>query len=185
MVTSTLRREGRTSTAVAIACLSALFQPHKRILLIDADFENGSLHTLLGLDVNSSGLAEYFEESNEFSDCIHATNVPGLYLTPVSNRRLERYRLSSNRFQSFLNQAQEQFDLIVVDSSAGSTNNDVTVLASIIKQVVLVIKYQGVTLPQINEFLSNLHRVDTNVLGSVLNQRKFSIPKIFYGAGGG
>ncbi len=75
VVTSTTRNEGKSTTALALAINFA--QMGQRVLLIDADMRNPSVHKLLGMS-NDFGLSNLLSSEGRGERMILPTTVPNL-----------------------------------------------------------------------------------------------------------
>lgn len=181
LVASASRGEGRTTLSLLLAVMTCALDPTRRVLLVDADVDNGRLANILGLTDNSRGLGEWFDGKVGLEDCIHPTALPNLWLTPLAVGAGRPIRLSPKPFQEFVDEIRGRFDLTVVDSPAGNQNRAVLSMASIIQNTLLVVKYGGPTSEQIVQLLGDLNRAGARLLGCVLNQREYEVPKMFYG----
>jgi len=180
LIASTLKGEGRTTTAIVLATLTAALDSSRRILLIDGDVQQGRIAKSLG--VQGPGLKEYFQGQAEVSDIIQTTPISNLAVIPQSQAQDAPIRLHPKRFAALMEQIKGDYDLIVVDSPAGSANKDLIAMASIIKSTIMTIKYAGPTREQVTSVMEDLERVNANLLGCVINQRDFSVPRLFYGS---
>jgi Mrp family chromosome partitioning ATPase len=181
LITSAVRGEGRTSLAVLLAVFSAIQNKDRKILLVDADISGGGLADIFAL-VGKPGLGEFFHGQAEFSQCLHASVLPNLWITPLSRDKTGLAMLSLQAFQRFIDQARSKFDLVVVDGPAGGASKTVLSVANVVHTCVLVVRCGGPTREQIASLRSELERVGVNVLGCVLNQRKLVVPGILYGS---
>ena len=75
VVTSTTRNEGKSTTSLALAINFA--QMGQRVLLIDADMRNPTVHKLLGIP-NDFGLSNLLSSDNRGDKMITPTVVPNL-----------------------------------------------------------------------------------------------------------
>ena len=182
LITSAMRGEGRTTIAMLLAVFSSAFDPSKKVLLVDADVDNGNLATTFGLKEASKGLNEFFNGEASVSECIYQTALPNLCLTPRSGNSEGAIRLSPKAFEVFIGEVRDKFDLVVVDSPAGGPNKAILSMANIIKNMFVVIKYGGPAREQVATLLSELNRVEAHVLGCILNQREFVVPRLLYGS---
>ena len=182
LIASATRGEGRTTMALLLAVLSSAFDRSRRILLVDADTDDGHLSRLFGPGPWRGGLSELFDGSASIDECIEPTALPNLWLTPQARDPQGAIRLSPVPFKQFIEEARNRFDLVVVDSPAAGLNRGVLSLASVVRNVLVVVKYGGPTREQVASLTADLQRIEASVLGCVLNQREFVVPRFFYGA---
>jgi capsular exopolysaccharide synthesis family protein len=139
LVTSTSEGEGKSTTALALAINFA--QLGKRVLLVDADMRNPSLHKSLGVP-NDRGLSNYLAGEGARDQLVHDTEVPGLSLltagpTPPSPADL----LMGPRFLRLLEKSSEMgYDQLIVDGPPVLGIADAIVLGNQIPNVIFVVQ---------------------------------------------
>lgn len=112
-ITSATPGEGKSSTALAIARHFATIG-HK-VLLIDADLREPSLHDSFG-DANATGLADYLTGAVAPPDVIRSTAVSNLAFLPSGQLPPNAADLlGGTRMRSLVSVGLEVFDLIVID----------------------------------------------------------------------
>jgi Mrp family chromosome partitioning ATPase len=181
LINSAQRGDGRSTIALILSAFTSQMNPDKKVLLVDADIENAGLTTWFLNSADAPGIADYYRGEASFDDCIQPTSNEGLFFVPACRDNSLIGRLSPTRLKAFAEQASANFDLVVFDSPAGGSNNDLSVMAEIIQQLFLVVRYEGATREQIGVMLTEIQRTDVNILGAVLNRRRFVIPNLFYG----
>jgi tyrosine-protein kinase Etk/Wzc len=87
----------------------------KRVLLLDADLRNGSLHNYLGIH-STPGLAELIAGSVPVADALHKAALPGIDFiargSPPSN---PSELLGSDRFRVMVGDLSGSYDVVLVD----------------------------------------------------------------------
>ncbi|HWV80723.1 MAG TPA: polysaccharide biosynthesis tyrosine autokinase [Hyphomicrobiaceae bacterium] len=114
LVTSAVPGEGKSVTALAVARHFA--NMGLRVLLIDADLRNPSMHHKLGLD-HSVGLSSYLSDRLSPPETFQATDIQSLTFMasgPLPTNAADL--LAGPRLLSLLSVGMETFDLIVLDS---------------------------------------------------------------------
>jgi capsular exopolysaccharide synthesis family protein len=165
MVTSAVPAEGKTLTVVNLALtLSESFK--RRVLLIDADLRQPSLHEIFGLP-NSIGLGEVLDGA--------ATGIPfmtvstRLSVLPAGQPRENPMAgLTSPRMMALLEQASDQFDWVLLDAPPVLLLPDAQLLAREAGAVVFVIKAGTTPFATVEKAISSLGR--DYIVGSVLNR---------------
>lgn len=181
MVASATRGEGRTTFALLLAVLTCAADADRRVLLVDGDFDNGCLGRVFGIEDGAPGLADYFDGKAQADQAVHATALPNLLLAPVSLGSRTPVRFAPRRFRCFMEDIRGRYDLVVVDTPAGGPNKAVISMASVVKRVLLVVKYGGPTREQVIQLMDNLARSGGEVMGAVLNLREYVVPRMMYG----
>ena len=113
---STMRGEGRSTILTHFGVLLA--QSGQRVLLIDADFENPSLHLAFQLPT-SAGLCEVLTGWSTLDEAALETRVNGLYVLPAGAVTQEAVRmLGKELFTDLLHEVRESFDIVLIDTAA-------------------------------------------------------------------
>jgi succinoglycan biosynthesis transport protein ExoP len=134
-------REGDGKSLIAANLAAALARAQRRVVLVDADLRDPSLHELLGLDAER-GLAELLQmelKSPEVS-FIQRTYVPNLsVLTSGFGSESAGELLASPRTAEVIGRLGQDHEFVVLDSPSLATASDATVLTSLVDAVVLVV----------------------------------------------
>lgn len=171
MFTSAAPGEGKTTVASNVAIVFA--SQGKRVLLIDADMRNPSVHRLFNF-VNHRGLTNLLTENKtSIQDVAHRTTKKNLFvltcgLIPPNPSEL----LASKRMDQLIENMKKHFDLIIFDLPPILAVTDAQVMANKTDGTVFVVR-DGVAekhgLYKAKELLENVH---ANVIGVVYNDKK-------------
>ncbi len=180
-VTSATPAEGKSITSLAVARHFATLG--LKVLLIDADMRNPSLHTKMGLD-NSVGLSNYLTGACEPPDTFQRTQIPNLAFMatgPLPPNAADL--LGGTRIHSLLSIGLEVFDLIVVDGPPVMGLADAALLASVTSGTLFVAGAGQVPSGAVRGALKRLQFARSHVVGAVLT--KFDAKSAGYGYGYG
>ncbi|HEY3814268.1 MAG TPA: polysaccharide biosynthesis tyrosine autokinase [Caulobacteraceae bacterium] len=177
LVTSARPSEGKSTTALALAQNFARLG--MRVLLIDGDLRNPSLHHYVSCD-NTAGLSNYLIGASSLFDVVQATDRQNLFLMPCGPLPPNPAELlASGKVRGLLAKADEQFDLVVIDGPPIMGLADAPLLASVTAGTVMVIEAgttrRGLARAAVRRLLTG----QAHLLGAVLN--KFSLRKAGYG----
>ena len=181
VVTSTQPGEGKSTTAKSLARNFALLG--KRVLLIDADLRNPSLHRVFDLD-NSMGVSNCLSGAAKPGQCIHRVEQAGISILlsgPLPPNPAEL--LAGPRMVSLLTQAQERFDQIIIDAPPVLGLADAPILGNIAKGTLLVVEAGRTKVGAAQTTIKRLLSARTRLLGAVLT--KFDAKAVGYGYGYG
>jgi succinoglycan biosynthesis transport protein ExoP len=177
LVTSARPSEGKSTTALALAQNFARLG--MRVLLIDGDLRNPSLHHYVSCD-NTAGLSNYLIGASNLYDVVQATDRQNLFLMPCGPLPPNPAELlASGKVRGLLAKADEQFDLVVIDGPPIMGLADAPLLASVVAGTVLVVEAGTTRRGLARTALRRLMTGQAHLLGAVLN--KFSLRKAGYG----
>jgi capsular exopolysaccharide synthesis family protein len=181
LVTSSTPAEGKSTTALTLARNFA--QLGKRVLVIDADLRNPSLHRLLGVD-NSAGLSNYLAGAGKATEVIRATDTPGLMFMssgPLPPNPAEL--LMGPKMLSLLTIAREKFDQVIIDGPPVMGLADAPILANMANGTLLVVEAGETRITVGRNALKRLLAARAHVVGGLLT--KFSSKHAGHGYGYG
>lgn len=173
VVTSTLQNEGKSSVAINLAI--SLAQAGSKVLLIDADTRNPSLHRYLRLKKDPTmGLSTLLTGEVKVGECLlHAEQgfdvIPG---GPIPPNPVEL--VSSEAMKSLLQVASEHYDYIICDAPPVGVITDAAALSPLCDGVLFVVKQKFANKNQVHSALQSLQTVNAKILGVVLSQYDIS-----------
>jgi polysaccharide biosynthesis transport protein len=180
-VTSAGAQEGKSLSSVAIAQHFARLG--LKVLIVDADMRNPSLHKYLEAD-NSIGLSSYLSGACGPSDAIQKTTNPNLAFMPSGHLPPNAADLlGSPHLMSLLSGSLEVFDLVIIDGPPVLGIADALLLSNAAEATAFVI---GSGLARAGAVRSALKRLEISkcpLIGSVIT--KFDARKAGYGYGYG
>ena len=167
LVTSSLAREGKTSTAVRLGL--AFAQTGKRVALIDADLRRPRLHKVFGR-TNAVGLTSYLVGAADARAIAARTEVPNLDLIgagPGTDHAGEL--LSKQEMGELLQQLEEIYDIIIVDTPPSAALSDAANLCRHMDAVVMVVQEHAVSRHVASQTIERLRSVSAPIVGVILN----------------
>ncbi len=171
--TSASAGEGKTTSAISAAV--AFTQTGKQVLLLDCDLRNPSLHKELGLP-NELGLTNYLAGDHAPAQIVQKTPVKGLWAIttgPIPPNPAEL--ISGGKMLDLLDQGEERFDMVIVDSPPVLGLADSLILANMSRTTVLVVDAGVTRRGAVDGALKRLRGAQANILGGILTK---------YGQGG-
>lgn len=168
LVTSSVPGEGKSTTAYVLA--RKFGQLGKRVLVIDADLRNPSMHRSFGVD-NRRGLTNCLTGTDRPVDCLHKCGETGVSLLatgPLPPNPAEL--LASARMMSLLTKAGERFDQIVIDAPPVLGLADALILANIADGTLMVVEAGRTRVGAAQAALKRLLAARAHLLGAVLTK---------------
>lgn len=169
VVTSTTRNEGKSTTSLALAINFA--QMGQRVLLIDADMRNPTVHKLLGMP-NDFGLSNLLSSDNRGDKMISPTIIPNLSVLtagPIPPNPVDL--LTGPKLLLLLNiTAALGIDYVIVDAPPMLGLADAVVLGNQLQNVLYVVQASSTRKTQIKSALRRLRQAGLVPRGVVLTQ---------------
>jgi len=169
LVTSSVRGEGKTITAINLACMLARSIDHT-VLLVDADLRRSRVHEYLGLKAEK-GLADYLShEDGQLSDFLIRPGLGKLVLlqggTQVEN---PSELLVSLKMQRLISELKSRYPdrFIIIDAGPALEVADPATLASWVDGVIFVVRERQIPQSTVVEGFESIR--ESKVLGVVLN----------------
>ncbi len=181
LVTSASPGEGKSTTAMTLA--ENFAQLGKRVLLIDADLRNPSLHKLAGVD-NSHGLSSLLSGAAKHSEVLRQTGIPNLTVMPAGPLPPNPPELLAGpKMHSLLTVAAAKFDQVIIDSAPVMGLADAPILSSLTHGTLLVIEAGASRINVCKLAIKRIQAVRGHLVGAVLT--KHDTRHGSYGYGGG
>ena len=177
-VTSTFAGEGKTTTSVNIAI--SIAKDGKKVLYVDADMRK-SISARDASRRAASGLSNYLSHMDGFDDIVRETNFPNLYMVSCGIRPPNAAELlGTKRFEEFLREAAEKFDIVIIDTPPLGSVIDCAIIANHTDGVIIVIKRKAVDYHKVLRVKQQLEKANARILGVVLNKIDKSDYKTYY-----
>jgi len=176
-VTSPTDDSGNSLTAVNLA-ISMAMELDRTVLLVDANFQNPSVHTLLGLKA-TTGLGDYLLNNTPLSELMINPSIPRLVILPAGKPLINSTEmLRSPRMINFVNEVKSRYPsrIIIFDMPPLLTQVDTLSFSPYVDCALLVTQEGTTTTDDLKNAASLLK--DVNVVGTVYN--KSSAKKIKY-----
>jgi capsular exopolysaccharide synthesis family protein len=176
LITSTIPQEGKSTVAANLACTLAS-RTGQRILLLEGDLRRPSLSQMFGLGRNP-GICEQLQGERSLTASIYYLEGAGLWFWPAGtapNNPLEL--LQSGRLSTLMDQLNEWFDWIIIDSPPVLPLADTSVWMRLADGVLLITR-QGTT--EKRQLMRGLEAIETKkLIGALLNGSK-TLPNSYY-----
>jgi capsular exopolysaccharide synthesis family protein len=165
LITSATASEGKSTTALVLGQFFA--QLGKRVLSVDCDLRNPSLHKAFNVD-NSQGLSNYLAGAGR-PDLIQQTTIPGLSYLPTGPLPPNPAELlMGSKMMSVLTVAAEKFDLLILDGPPVLGLADAPVLANLAQGTLLIVRAEETRIAVIKNAIKRLQVARAHIVGGLL-----------------
>jgi len=153
---------------------------NNNIILIDTQIKHPSLHNFFTLSIKP-GLYEFLNNGINYDKIIRETYFANLKL--ITSGDMNNYRFSTADFDKLnvlLNNLRKQFELVFIDIPPLLQYSEGIALSRLCDSIILVVRANKTKHEIINEAKNLLNNAKVNILGLILNRRRFFIPNIIY-----
>lgn len=166
-ITSSLPREGKTTTAVNLAVVLA--QLGGPTLIIDADLRKPRLQKVFGLS-RDTGLVNFLVGTHPIEECIFKSRIPNLAVLasgPIPPNPSEL--LGSPQMGELIGKLRDRFSYIIIDTPPLIAVTDALVIGSSTDGVVLTVHGGETARELVEKAAERLKQTSIPVLGALLN----------------
>ena len=136
-VTSPAPKDGKTTLATNLAI--SLAQSGKRVVLVDANFRDASLHNIFAMD-NAVGFTGVMS-GDDLESSLRRTPIEHLDVLTSGPKVAEiSEQLNSGAFTDLLRDLNLRYDHVIFDTSSVTSSNDARVIAAGCDQTILVVR---------------------------------------------
>lgn len=167
MVTSTIPNEGKSTAAVNLAL--SLAAKGRKVLLIDSDMRNPSIHKMLGLE-NEKGLHEVLKEQCNLNEALQKISEQGLYVLPAGSATKDSADLiCSAQMKELLNTVRDYADYVILDTPPVMVLSDSKALAGYMDGCIYVVRKETARIQSIKANIAQLAEAGVEIVGTVFN----------------
>ena len=167
-VTSSMRGEGKSTTAINLAYVFA--EKGSKVLLIDGDLRIPSVAKKLDIE-STPGLADLLRTKEPQIDNLKTYLLDNWYVLPSGDIPPNPSELlGSRRMEKLLNKLRESFDYIIVDLPPVNIVSDAISISDFISGMIVVIREEHTEKKELERCFRQLKLSNVNILGCVMNE---------------
>lgn len=169
VISSALPKDGKSTISLYLARVAAAMG--KRVLLIDADMRNPTIHRYVDSLTNTSGLSNAISGVAEAEDLVQALpseenlSILTAGQMPPNPAKL----LASGKMKDLLSDFQTKYDLVIIDTPPLHGFADAKYVASQTDGLMMVVGLDKTEKPAVRQVLKDLKVSHINLLGIVAN----------------
>ena len=177
LVTSSRPAEGKSTTAYATAI--GLGRLGRRVLLIDGDLRNPSMHRIVGTE-NDAGMSNLLSGNGDLRSLAKPTDAANLDFIPCGPLPPSPAELwGGDGLARLLAQASQIYEHVIIDGPPVLGFADAPLLSSTVEGTVFVLEAKGTRRAQARGAIRRLTMGNGRILGTVLT--KFNTKTLQYG----
>lgn len=179
-LTSGRNREGVSSITSKLA-ISLANHIEGRVLLVDTNFENPALQKVFRVPV-SPGFGDVLIGNTDLNHALHRTVVPNLHILPTGELGYNPTpKYDSPKFGDLMKEMENKYTFTIFDCPSFERDpNAAARLSSMVDGLILVVEAEETKWQVLDRIKNRLEKANANILGVVLNKRKFYVPKWIY-----
>lgn len=178
MVCSANRKEGSTTLAVGMALAGCQGAASPRVAVVDMNFRFPAVHKVLGLP-QSPGIADVIARTASIAEV--ARDIGGLDVFASGNLGAGSLDLLTEQgLAQTIMDLSSRYDHVIYDVAAVNDYPDAQVMASALKDAVLVVRTNRTPREAVAQAKKRLEMGGARLAGVLLNMRTFPIPRFLY-----
>lgn len=168
-ITSTQPNEGKSTVISNLAAAFASLE-NKRVLIIDGDLRNPSVHKMFGVS-NLNGITDILLGEKDVDKCLEKTKIKGLDILKVGKVPPNPSEmLQSNKMRNFIEVIKEYYDYVFIDAPPVGVVADASIISQYSDGVILLVGSNETDIDAAKVSKERLENVGANILGVVLNK---------------
>lgn len=136
LITSVISNEGKSTVVANLGIILTYLK--QKVLIIDADLRNPTLHRVFGAS-NSSGLLSFLQNHSSYKDIIQSTQIENLDIITSGGKATNPSELlDSNLMRQLIKDVSKKYNFILIDTVTATSLPDAVILSSMVDGVLLV-----------------------------------------------
>lgn len=167
-VTSSVPDEGKTTIAVNLATLLAL--DGKKVLLLDLDLRNPSVHREVDLE-DARSISSFLRGKKELDSSMRAELDTGCHVMALKSRLKNPGKvLQSPRLKELIEVARSSYEYVIIDGPPSLGLSDSKTLLPLADALIFVVRWNHTNADHVSEAIDELKRCKAEIAGAVLTQ---------------
>jgi capsular exopolysaccharide synthesis family protein len=179
LFTSATEEEGTTTIATNFARFLAMQGQH-RILVCELNARRPSFAKVFSLN-GTRGMTDYFSQRVDLRTLVHTIEPDDIDVLHVGREDPTVIQVHLGQvLPEFLEDALDLYDTIIIDAPPVVDCPETPPMAGLVDGVVMVVRVGRTKRETVARAIERITRFDGEVLGVVLNRKKFYIPEFLY-----
>jgi len=176
---SSMSGEGTTTIATNFAKVLAL-QGRERVLICEMNARNPKFPDVFSTN-GDAGVTEYFSDSSELTGFVQTSEADDLGVLHVGRQDATIIQLHLNQvFPRMLEESLRNYDTVIIDAPPILNSPETAPMTAFVDGVVIVVQAGKTKREVVSRSMESIKKFEGNVLGVVLNRKKYYIPDFLY-----
>ncbi|UCH83855.1 MAG: CpsD/CapB family tyrosine-protein kinase [Candidatus Latescibacterota bacterium] len=176
---SSMSGEGTTTIATNFAKVLAL-QGHERVLVCEMNARRPRFPDVFSIN-GTEGVTEYFADESDLPSYVHTTDSDDLGVLHVGKQDATIIQLHLNQvFPRLIEETMRHYDTMIIDAPPILNSPETAPMTAFVDAVVVVVQAGKTKREVVGRSMESIEKFDGNVLGVVLNRKKYYIPDFLY-----
>lgn len=178
MIASGGPSEGKSTVSANLAVTYA--KQGKNVILVDADMRKPSVQKSFGVS-NRVGLSSILSKNSSIEEAVQYTTISGLSVITCGPIPPNPSALLGNGvIKDIFNKYNQPNDLIIFDVPPVNTMTDASIVAALCDATIMAIPQGVADKKETKLAIDQLHKVDANILGAIMNMSKTTETNDYY-----
>lgn len=176
---SAMSGEGTTTIATNFAKILAL-QGRERVLICEMNARDPRFPEVFSTN-GDAGVTEYFSKATDLSSFVQASDSDDLDVLHVGRQDATIIQLHLNQvFPRLIEESMRNYDTMIIDAPPILNSPETAPMAAFVDGVVMVVQAGKTKREVVIRSKESIEKFDGNLLGIVLNRKKYYIPDFLY-----
>ena len=178
-ITSCFPKEGKTTSAIALAYNLAVFTD-RTVLLVDAHFSASVLHLVFNV-AGGISFKDVLLNPSLLIQGILPTVYDNLFVLPnMSQKDHSAAGITPDTLDNFIKSVSAGFDYVIIDGRPILSAPEPIFFASVVDGVILVVESERTKWEVVQSTTEKINNIKAKIAGVVLNKRRLYIPPAVY-----
>lgn len=169
-ITSVAENEGKSTCAANIAV--SLADRGNKVVILDLDFKKPALYKIFSEESTENGeLSDLLRKKFSYESFGFRQFKRTSLRLAINTKADPQYRdlIENGSVSALIEKLRAEYDFVIIDTAPLSIDSSVTDIINIADEAVLIVRTDTVTVPALNDAISTISKISSNLAGCILN----------------
>lgn len=169
-ITSVAENEGKSTCAANIAV--SLADRGNKVVILDLDFKKPALYKIFSEEATENGeLSDLLRKKVSYESFGFRQFKRTSLRLAINTKADPQYRdlIENGSISALIEKLRAEYDFVIIDTAPLSIDSSVTDIINIADEAILIIRTDTVTVPALNDAISTISKISSNLAGCILN----------------